>query len=79
LGAWKKVSSFFRLLGLGLKLPVYYSRYCIARRRAIGHFKRALIASGMHPSDAEDLARDYPFKFSQVMGAIRGREAPRPS
>ena len=71
MGTLRKVTSFFRLMGIGLSLPVYYTRYRIARRRAVGAFKRELIASGVPPMEAADLASLYPFKLNDIMDVAR--------
>jgi hypothetical protein len=70
-GTLRKITSFFRLMGMALSLPFYYMRYSFARRRAISAFKRELIASGVPPMEANELASLYPFKFSDLMGIAR--------
>jgi hypothetical protein len=71
MGTLRKVTSFFKIMGMGLSLPIYYTRYLIARRRAVGAFKRELIASGIPPMEAEELASLYPFKFGDLIGIAR--------
>ena len=71
MGTLRKVTSFFKVVGMGLSLPIYYTRYRIARRRAISAFKRELIASGVSPGEASELASLYPFKFSDLIGIAR--------
>ena len=58
-------------MGMGLSIPIYYMRYSFARRRAVNTFKRELIASGVPPMEADDLASLYPFKFNELMGIAR--------
>jgi hypothetical protein len=70
-GTLRKITSFFRLMGMGLSLPFYYMRYSFARRRAISAFKRELIASGFPPMEADELASLYPFKFNELMDMAR--------
>jgi len=70
-GTLRKITSFFRLMGMGLSLPFYYMRYSSARRRAISAFKRELIASGVSPGEASELSSLYPFKFSDLMDMAR--------
>jgi hypothetical protein len=74
-GTLRKVTSFFRLMGMGLSLPIYYTRYHIARRRAVGAFKRELIASGVPPVEADELASLYPFKLGDLMDMTRNFRA----
>ena len=71
MGTLRKITSFFKLMGMGFSLPIYYTRYRIARRRAIGAFKRELIVSGVSPMEAGELASLYPFKFSDLIGIAR--------
>jgi len=71
LGTQRKVTSFFRLMGMGLSLPYYYKRYSFARRRAVSAFKKELIASGVPPMEAGELASLYPLKFSDLMDMAR--------
>jgi hypothetical protein len=70
-GTLRKVTSFFKLMGMGLSLPIYYTRYHIARRKAVSAFKRELIASGVPPMEADELASLYPFKFSDLRDMAR--------
>jgi len=74
-GTLRKVTSFFKVVGMGLSLPIYYTRYRIARRRAVGAFKRELISSGVPPMEADELASFYPFKFNELMDVARNFRA----
>ena len=71
MGTLRKITSFFRLMGMGLSLPFYFMKYSSARRRAVSAFKRELIASGVSPGEASELASLYPFKFSDLMDVAR--------
>lgn len=71
MGTMRKVTSFFRLVGMGLSLPIYYIRYLIARSRAVNAFKSELISSGVPQMEADELASLYPFKFSDLMDMAR--------
>ena len=71
MGTLRKITSFFKLMGMFLSFPIYYTRYRIARRSAIGAFKRELIASGISPGEAGELASLYPFKFSDLIGIAK--------
>lgn len=71
MGTLRKITSFFKLMGMGFSIPIYYMRYSYARRRAVNTFKRELISSGVPPMEADELASLYPFKFSDLMGIAR--------
>jgi len=47
-------------------------RYYFKRRKALGQFKRELIASGLSPQEAKELTNVYPFKFGEIMRLAQG-------
>jgi len=55
-----------------LSLPGMVLRFYFRRRRALGQFKRELIASGISSGEAEELADVYPFKLEEIMSLARG-------
>jgi hypothetical protein len=65
-------TTFFYFMKLIFLFPVIIIKYYIKRRRAVSHFKKELIASGVPPWEAGELAKEYPFKFSDIMNIARG-------
>jgi hypothetical protein len=71
LSYWSSFLAFLRALKLALSLPIYYTKYRLARRKAVGTFKREMISSGITPGEADALANLYPFKFSDLMNITK--------
>ena len=46
--------------------------YYLKRRGAVNRFRRELIAGGVPPDEARELAKMYPFKLREAMKATRG-------
>jgi hypothetical protein len=58
-----------------VRAPFMIVGFYIKRRRAIGSFRRTLIASGVPRREADELARSYPFKLGDFISLARS--APR--
>jgi hypothetical protein len=54
-------------------------RYYLKRRKAVGHFRKELIAHGVSPEAAKELGSLYPFKISEIIGITRIFASSRPS
>lgn len=68
----RSLTTFFYMTKLILSLPSIVVRYYFKRRKALGQFKRELIASGLSQQEAKELANVYPFKLGEVMTLARG-------
>ena len=58
-----------------VRAPFMIVSFYFKRRRAIGCFKRTLIASGVPRREANELALNYPFKLGDFISLARS--APR--
>jgi hypothetical protein len=54
-------------------------RYYLKRRKAVGHFRKELIAHGVSPQAARELGSLYPFKLREIIGMTRNFTGSRPS
>ena len=54
-------------------------RYYLKRRKAVGHFRKELIAHGISPEAAKELGSLYPFKLREIIGMTRNFTGSRPS
>lgn len=68
----RSLTTFFYMTKLILILPGIFVRYYFKRRKALGQFKRELIASGLSQQEAKELANVYPFKLGEVVMLARG-------
>lgn len=68
----RSLATFFYTARLMLSLPGITVRYCIKRRGAVGLFKKELIAYGLPPRDAEEIAGVYPFKMGDMLKMLKG-------
>ena len=62
----------FSLMKLIFILPGMTMNYYLKRRGAVNRFRRELIAGGVPPDEARELAKMYPFKLREAMKAARG-------
>jgi hypothetical protein len=60
LGALDSLRFTWGLVGLALKAPSVYMRLYFARKRAVGVFRRELVAFGVDRATAAELAAYYP-------------------
>ncbi len=60
MGALDSLRFTLGLVGLALKAPSVYMRLYFARRRAVGVFRRELVAFGVDRTTAAELAACYP-------------------
>lgn len=60
MGALDSLRFTLGLVGLALKAPSFYMRLYFARRRAVGVFRRELVAFGVDRATAAELAACYP-------------------
>ena len=68
----RSLTTFFYTARLVLSLPSIAVRYYIKRRRAVGLFKKELIAYGISTPDVEEIAGVYPFKMGDMLKMLRG-------
>jgi len=54
-------------------------RYYLKRRKAVGQFRKELIAHGVSHQAAKELGSLYPFKLSEIIGITRSFAGSRPS
>jgi hypothetical protein len=54
-------------------------RYYLKRRKAVGQFRKELIAHGVSPEAAKELGSLYPFKLSEMIGMTRNFTGSKPS
>ena len=60
MGALDSLRFTWKLVELALKAPNVYMRLYFARRRAVGVFRRKLVAFGVDRATAAELAACYP-------------------
>ena len=60
-------------LGLAIRAPGWILSYSNGYKRAKKEFRRQLIAQGVPPEEAYELAELYPFKMTDFWEAIRNR------
>ncbi len=60
-------------LGIAIRAPGWILSYSNGYKRAKREFRRQLIAQGIPPEEAHDLAELYPFKMSDFWEAARRR------
>lgn len=63
--------TFFYMLKFTFSVPVITIRFWYRRRKAVGLFKKELIAQGLSKKEANELADVYPFKLGDVIGLAR--------
>ena len=56
---------------LMLSLPGIAVSFYLKRRRAVGLFKKELMARGLSPRKAEEIAGAYPFKMGDMLEMLR--------
>lgn len=54
-------------------------RYYLKRRKAVGQFRKELIAHGVSHQAAKELGSLYPFKLREIIGMTRNFTGSRPS
>jgi len=55
-----------------VRAPGWAIQWSRGYRRARGAFRRHLVASGIPPEEARELAEMYPFKMGDLIDAARG-------
>ena len=60
-------------LGLAIRAPGWLLSYSNGYKRAKKAFRKQLIAQGIHPEEAYELAELYPFKMSDFWELARNR------
>ena len=66
------IYSIFFILKLIIRLPGMLISYYVKRRRAVGQFRRELVAQGVPQDEAKELGNLYPFKLSEILTLTRG-------
>ncbi len=67
----KALHTIFYFMKMISSLPGLAFSYYTKRRRAVSRFRRELIACGVPPEEAWELARLYPFKLREAMSLAR--------
>jgi hypothetical protein len=70
-GVQRILRTIFYATKLMFSFPGLFVSYYCRRRKAVGQFKRELIESGFSPSEAKELADNYPFKLGEVVSMAR--------
>ena len=68
----KVLTTLFYSMKVIFSLPGMAMNYYLKRRGAVNRFRRELIAGGVPPDEARELAKMYPFKLREAMKATRG-------
>jgi hypothetical protein len=68
----KALHTIFYFMKMIFSLPDLAFSYYMKRRRAVSRFKMELIACGVPPGEARELAKLYPFKLRDAMNLARG-------
>ncbi len=61
----------WKAFGLMLRVPGYAIQWSRGYKRARSEFRRQLVADGVPPEEARELAGLYPFKMSDFIEAAR--------
>ena len=70
--ACEALSTFFHIMKLTFSFPGLIAGFYLRRRRAVKRFREEMIACGVPPGEAKELARMYSFGISDVMKLARG-------
>ena len=66
------LSTFFHFMKLAFSFPRLIAGFYLRRRRAVKRFRDEMIACGVPPGEAKELARMYSFGLGDVMNLARG-------
>ncbi len=72
MGSPLSLRALLKALGLMVRAPGWAIQWSRGYRRARGAFRRQLVASGIPPEEARDLAEMYPFKMGDLIEVARG-------
>ncbi len=61
----------WKAFGLMVRVPGYAIQWSTGYKRARSEFRRQLVADGIPPKEAKELAQLYPFKMSDLIEAAR--------
>ena len=61
----------WKAFGLMLRVPGYAIQWSRGYNRARSEFRRQLVADGIPPKEARELAELYPFRMSDLIEAAR--------
>jgi len=62
----RTLTTFFYMARMALSFPGIAINFYFKRKRAVGFFKKELIANGVSSLEAEEIAEMYPFKLSDM-------------
>ncbi len=63
---------FFSFLKLAFSLPGLIISFYMKRRKAVKRFREEMIACGMPPVEAKELAKMYSFRIRDLLKLTRG-------
>jgi len=66
------LSTFFHILKLSFSFPGLIVGFYLKRRRAVKRFREEMIACGVPPGEARELAEMYSFGIGDIMRLARG-------
>ena len=66
------LSTFFYITKLVFSFPRLVTGFYLRRRRAVKRFREEMIASGVPPGEANELAKIYSFGIRDVLKLARG-------
>jgi hypothetical protein len=72
LRAREALSTFFHIMKLTFSFPGLIAGFYLRRRRAVKRFREEMIACGVPPGEAKELARMYSFGIGDIMKLARG-------
>ena len=61
----------WKAFGLMVRVPGYAYQWSTGYKRARSEFRRQLVADGIPPKEAKELAELYPFKIGDIIEAAR--------
>ena len=70
--AREALSTFFHFLKLTFNFPRLIINFYLKRRRAVKRFREEMIACGVPPGEAKELAKMYSFGIGDIMNLARG-------
>ena len=63
---------FFSFLKLAFSFPRLIISFYVKRRKAVKRFREEMIACGMPPGEANELAKMYSFRIRDLLRLTRG-------
>jgi len=72
LRAREALSTFFHFMKLTFSFPRLIASFYLRRRRAVNRFREEMIACGIPPREAKELAKIYSFGIGDVIKLARG-------